>query len=191
MGCASSNEAKEPKPKSNGNGKTAPDNGEPAPEPVVPKQNPYLSLTPKDVFSLKMSWKGIRRCLEETGTNTFKLLFETNPNYQTHYEKLKDISVERLYTSTAFLDHVNEFMENVDTHVTELDDAEKTHKNIKSFGQKQKKIDIPETFFKDLRDPLLKSIEQTLGDRYTDRMRNIYEIFIDYYLKTMNEGYNS
>jgi hypothetical protein len=42
-----------------------------------------------------------------------------------------------------------------------------------------------------MRDPFLKSIEQTLGDRYSDRMKNIYEIFIDYLVKTMVEGYNS
>ena len=42
-----------------------------------------------------------------------------------------------------------------------------------------------------MRDPFLKAIEQTLGDRYSDRMRNIYEVFIDYLVKTMCEGYNS
>lgn len=40
-----------------------------------------------------------------------------------------------------------------------------------------------------MRDPFLKAVENTLGDRYTDRMRNIYEIFIDYFIKTMKEGY--
>lgn len=42
-----------------------------------------------------------------------------------------------------------------------------------------------------MRNPFLKAVEQTLGDRYTDRMRNIYEIFIDYFLKTMIEGFIS
>ena len=148
MGCASSNEPKEPKSKSNGNAKTSPDNGEPAPEPVVPKQNPYISLIPKDVFSLKMSWKGIRRCLEETGTSIFTKLFDAHPDYLTHYEKLKEIPKDRLYTSTAFLDHVNSVMETMDMHVTELDDADKTHQNIKRSGADYKKKNIPDTIFK-------------------------------------------
>lgn len=42
-----------------------------------------------------------------------------------------------------------------------------------------------------MRDPFLKSIEQTLGDRYSDRMRTIYEILIDYLIKAMIEGYVS
>lgn len=78
MGCASSNQAESKdnqKSKTNGNprggaGQEAP-NENAAPEPAPPKQNPYLSLTPKDVFSLKMSWKGIRRGIEETGTTMF------------------------------------------------------------------------------------------------------------------------
>lgn len=78
MGCASSNE---PKEGGGGGGKTngqargggagdAP-NENAAPEPAQPKQNPYLTLTPKDVFSLKMSYKGIRRSSEETGLAMF------------------------------------------------------------------------------------------------------------------------
>lgn len=42
-----------------------------------------------------------------------------------------------------------------------------------------------------MRNPFLKAVEQTLGDRYTDRMRNIYEQFIDYVIKTMIEGYSA
>jgi hypothetical protein len=42
-----------------------------------------------------------------------------------------------------------------------------------------------------MRDPFLKAIEQTLGDRYSDAMRTIYEVFIDYLIKTMVEGYSS
>jgi hypothetical protein len=76
MGCASSNtgEAKD-KPaggggKSNGNAKDGGDGA--APEPPAPKQNPYITLTPKDVFSLKASWKAIRRGLEECGVLMFQ-----------------------------------------------------------------------------------------------------------------------
>jgi hypothetical protein len=71
MGCASSNQedAKDAKSKTNGNAKG--ENVGAEAEPVVPKQNPYMSLTPKDTFGLKMSWKGIRRMIEETGTSMF------------------------------------------------------------------------------------------------------------------------
>jgi hypothetical protein len=77
MGCTSSSTV-ENKVSSNGNAKGA---GGKAPVPneldndaTVPKQNPYITLTHKDIFHLKMSWKGIRRCLEETGIAMFLLL---------------------------------------------------------------------------------------------------------------------
>jgi hypothetical protein len=45
--------------------------------------------------------------------------------------------------------------------------------------------------FKEIREPFLTSIEKTLGDRYTDRMKKIYEAFIEYLIKTLIEGFNS
>ena len=38
---------------------------------IVPIQNPYVSLTQKDTFHLKASWKGIKRALEVTGIAMF------------------------------------------------------------------------------------------------------------------------
>ena len=40
-----------------------------------------------------------------------------------------------------------------------------------------------------MKTPFLKAVEQTLGDRYSDRMRVIYEVLIDYFIKAMTEGY--
>lgn len=70
MGCtSSSNNTNENKANVNGKaGAGAADNAE---AENVPKQNPYMSLTHKDIFHLKMSWKGIKRCLEETGVLWF------------------------------------------------------------------------------------------------------------------------
>ena len=73
MGCASSNQedAKDAKTKTNGTAKGGATGEAAEIEPVAPKQNPYMSLTHKDTFHLKMSWKGIKRSLEETGINMF------------------------------------------------------------------------------------------------------------------------
>jgi hypothetical protein len=77
MGCASS--TGEAKDKPNGNAKGGADGGT-LPEPTAPKQNPYISLSPKDVFSLKASWKAIRRGAEETGVAMFsKYVFDFFP----------------------------------------------------------------------------------------------------------------
>ena len=40
-----------------------------------------------------------------------------------------------------------------------------------------------------MKGPFLHAIESVLGDRYSDRMRVIYEAVTDYILKTIMEGY--
>jgi hypothetical protein len=38
---------------------------------ATPPQNPYLSLTHKDIFGLQASYKAVRRSMEETGVAMF------------------------------------------------------------------------------------------------------------------------
>ena len=78
MGCASSNQedAKDNAKNKNGTAKSGPGGGgsanaNDAGEAAAPKQNPYISLTHKDIYGLKMSYKGIRRGMEETGIAMF------------------------------------------------------------------------------------------------------------------------
>ena len=76
MGCASSNQG-DSKDTSNTNGnakagaKAGGGEGGEGAEPAPPKQNPYVSLTHKDIYFLKMSWKGIKRSMEDTGIAMF------------------------------------------------------------------------------------------------------------------------
>jgi hemoglobin-like flavoprotein len=120
-----------------------------------------------------------------------KRMFESNEELKKYFEKLKDKDNATLLKSQILLDHATVVMEAIDTTVTELDDAEKTHNNLKKMGVEHKARGIAESHLSEIRTPFLKAIEETLGDRYSDRMRNIYEIFIDYVIKTMKEGYNS
>jgi hypothetical protein len=75
MGCASSNQETNENKGKNGNTKAGAgaggEGGGEAAEPAPPKQNPYMSLTHKDIFHLKMSWKGIKRSIEDTGVTMF------------------------------------------------------------------------------------------------------------------------
>lgn len=192
MGCASSNQedAKDAKAKANGNG--AGGGGADAEnEPVAPKQNPYMTLTHKDTFHLKMSWKGIRRSLEETGITMFMKLFEANPEFKSYFEKFKHLENAVLIKSQVLENHATAVMEAIDIAITEIDDAEKTHTKLKKLGLEHKARGVKVDHIDGIRDPFLKSVEQTLGDRYSDRMRNIYEGFIDYLLKAIKEGYDS
>jgi hemoglobin-like flavoprotein len=118
-------------------------------------------------------------------------MFSSNEELKQYFEKLKDKDNAVLIKSQILLDHATVVMEAIDTTVTELDDAEKTHANLKKLGVEHKARGVKESHLDQIKTPFLKSVEETLGDRYSDRMRNIYEVFIDYVIKTMIEGYNS
>lgn len=185
MGCASSAPIENSNKSANGKGGKA---GTEA-EPETPKQNPYMTLTHREIFQLKMSWKGIRRSLEETGVNMFIFMFEAAPDTKNHFEKFKNFSNDVLSKNDPFINVATNAMEAMDTAVTELDDAEKTHQKLIKIGAKHKERGIPDTMLKEMKTPFLRAVEQTLGDRYSDRMRVIYEVLIDYFIKAMSEGY--
>jgi hemoglobin-like flavoprotein len=118
-------------------------------------------------------------------------LFETNEDFKNYFEKFKNLNNEQLLRSQVLLNHATVVMEAIDTAITEIDDADKTHNKLKKLGLEHKVRGVKEEHIAQIREPFLKSVENTLGDRYSDRMRNIYEVFIDYVIKTIIEGYKS
>ncbi len=118
-------------------------------------------------------------------------MFEKNSDMKLYFEKFKGKENAALLKSEILIEHATVVMEAIDTSLTELDDAEKTHSNVKKLGAQHKARGVKEAHLDEIREPFLKAVEETLGsDRYTDRMRTIYETFIDYIIKTMKEGYN-
>jgi hypothetical protein len=116
-------------------------------------------------------------------------MFEKNEGLKKHFKKFENMDNATLFKSDALLEHATIVMEFLDVTVTELDNADSTHDKLKKMGLSHKKRGIPEEAITEMRDPFLKACDQTLGDRFTDRIRNIYEIYIDYVIKTLIEGY--
>lgn len=67
-------------------------------------------------------------------------MFEANPEMKNYFEKFKGMDNEKLFKSTILQDHASLTMEMIDTFVTELDDADKTHAKIKKLGADHKKL---------------------------------------------------
>lgn len=109
--------------------------------------NPYISLSNRDIYRLKASWKAIKRSLEETGVIMFTKLFEKNPDLINLFEKFKKIPQNNLYKSTVFLDYVNAVMEEIDKAVTDLDNGELSQKCIKKIGADHKTRGVKSEFF--------------------------------------------
>jgi hypothetical protein len=77
-----------------------------------------------------------------------KRLFESNQDLKKYFEKFKDMDNESLFKSQALINHATSVMESIDTTVTELDDADKTHNRLKKLGLEHKARGITESFLK-------------------------------------------
>ena len=75
-------------------------------------------------------------------------MFETSPDTKAYFDKFKDIPNEVLAKKEPFKEFANNVFEFMDTCVTELDEADKTHKNLLSMGAKHRTKGIPSTLFK-------------------------------------------
>jgi hypothetical protein len=68
MGCASSNQHDSNEGKKAANGNATNEGGG---DDATPKQNPYTTLTHREIFRMRMSWKAVKRSMEETGLAMF------------------------------------------------------------------------------------------------------------------------
>jgi len=117
-------------------------------------------------------------------------MFEACPETKASLDKFKSTANDALRTHEPFINYCANLMEQFDTAITELDDADKTHAKLQTIGTQYRADHMPDTFIK-VSGGQARAVEQTLGDRYSDRMRSIYEVFVDYLIKAMLEGYSN
>ena len=96
-----------------------------------------------------------------------------------------------LLKSHVLESHATVVMEAIDLALSEIDNVEKMHHKLRNLGVEHMARHIRPQLIDKIREPFLSAVEQTLGDRYSDRMRHIYEAFIDYLLNEIKAGYNS
>ena len=75
-------------------------------------------------------------------------MFESNEDLKKYFEKFKNMPNETLFKSQLLLNHATTVMESIDTFVTELDDAEKTHQALKKIGVEHKARGISDSAIK-------------------------------------------
>ncbi|KAK7103555.1 uncharacterized protein [Littorina saxatilis] len=160
----------------------------PSPAPTDPR----LPLSAMQVFKLKKSWKGIKRCLEDTGVEMFIRYFKTKSPSKVLFEHFKsqsldelrmDESLEKLAGKVmAVFDECMLNIENVDGTVEVMDRTALLHKGMNGFAA---------TMFLDFQEPFLDAVKITLGDRYSDNMDTIYKITIRYLLDTLVKSHKA
>ncbi|KAK3787490.1 hypothetical protein RRG08_025752 [Elysia crispata] len=149
-----------------------------------------IGLSYKQVFSLKQSWKGIKRKMEETGVEMFVRLFKTNSDLQALFQGFKHIrSDDELRSNEALEYHATLVMTTLDDAITHIDNYEFVRQLLHKTGGSHIKFQgfEPDNFMQ-IKEPFLEAVRVTLGDRYTDNMKTIYTIAITFILSTLVEG---
>ncbi|XP_071962688.1 globin-like [Antedon mediterranea] len=169
MGCTSSVEK--------GRNSNTPFNDTPIKQAPVDKRLPF---TARDKFSLQKSWKAVQRNLNEVGSDAFLRLFKIEPEYQDLFKDLKGQSRDQLMASLAFENQAAIMMNIFDELLEKLDDVDSMSKMLRETGGNHAKYGVTVDMITKFEEPLVKSIRDFLGDRYTENIENLYNKFLTF-----------
>ncbi|XP_046558110.1 non-symbiotic hemoglobin 1-like [Haliotis rubra] len=187
MGCSASG-AVSSKNGQEMNGKSKPSKSQ---SRVIVKDDPRIPIAGRQVYLLKRSWKAIARNMDETGITMFMSLFEQNESVKNFFSTInKDVTLTELRESGLLESHVRGVMLTIDEAMMSLDEPDfvidmlmhvgKTHLRFNKFD--------PEIFWL-IREPFLMAVKETLGDRYSAHMADIYHKAICFILTTLISGF--
>ncbi|KAG8189237.1 hypothetical protein JTE90_013765 [Oedothorax gibbosus] len=160
--------------------------------PTPPPTDPRLPLTARQLFNITKSWKGIARAMEPTGINMFVRLFEENEDILHLFQKFQHKRITELHLDSMELaQHASIVMNTLDESIKNLNNVDFFMDYLHAVGEQHTKIPgFQREYFWRIERPFLVAVQETLGDRYTDNMENIYKITIRYILDTVVKGFD-
>ncbi|XP_076464514.1 neuroglobin-like isoform X3 [Babylonia areolata] len=149
-----------------------------------------LGVSAKQLFSLRQSWKGIRRNMDGTGVEMFVRLFKSNGDLKNMFHAFKDLSSDDDMRSNESLEnHATLVMTTLDDAITHIDNFDYVSEVLRKTGASHVRFEgFTSDNFWNIREPFLEAVKITLGDRYTDNMEGIYKVAISFILQTMSDG---
>lgn len=159
--------------------------------PAPPATDPRLPLTAKQKYTMLASWKGINREMEATGVCMFIKLFEEHKELLTLFEKFLALQTrEQQQSSEELQEHATKVMNTLDEGIRSLDDMDSFFSYLGQVGASHRRINgFQSSHFWKIEGPFLKAVEQTLGDRYTPNVENIYKVTIKLIIQTLVDGF--
>ncbi|KAL8585150.1 hypothetical protein ACOMHN_013165 [Nucella lapillus] len=193
MGCLQTKPDKAEKNQSESDRKCKLENGkaeECSALPVQSKTCEQLGVSAKQIFSLRQSWKGIKRNMEETGVEMFVRLFKSNGELKNMFHAFKDLnSDDEMRSNEALENHATLVMTTLDDAITHIDNFDYVAEVLRKTGASHVRFEgFKSENFWNIREPFLEAVKITLGDRYTDNMEAIYKVAITFILTTMTQG---
>ncbi|GIY12557.1 neuroglobin [Caerostris extrusa] len=121
-----------------------------------------------------------------------KKLFEENEDILHLFQKFQHKRINDLHRDSMELaQHAGIVMSTLDESIKKLGNVDYFMDYLHSVGKLHTKIPgFKEKYFWRIEKPFLAAVQDTLGDRYTDNMENIYKITIRYILDTVVKGFD-
>lgn len=159
--------------------------------PPPPPPDPRQPLTARQIFSISKSWKAIARAMEPTGIEMFVRLFQEKEDLLDLFEKFQALRTkESQRESMELAQHASVVMTTLDEGINALDNLDYFMSYLHNAGRLHYKIKgFKKEYFWHIEGPFLAAVADTLGDRYTDNIENIYKITIRFILETLIEGF--
>ncbi|KAI3382705.1 hypothetical protein SNEBB_006900 [Seison nebaliae] len=142
--------------------------------------------TYKQRYSLRVSWKGIRREFSTTAILFFAKLFSANAHYQSFFNKFRQIKPEELFKQPVFIKHSNLITAAIDMSIMKLHKID-SYLFLVQLGAYHRDHKIVPEFF-DLKKPFMETIQKILDDRFTTNIENVYNKLIDYIILGLKDG---
>ncbi|KRZ08082.1 Cytoglobin-1 [Trichinella zimbabwensis] len=155
---------------------------------IVLTTDERIPLTPRECFLLIQNWRAISRKMVDTGIRTFIKLFSNNADLLELFPTVKqEIESNPESFDTEILEyHAQRVMSVLDQAIHLIGDADSFFNLLHLYADyhAKKQLFSPD-FFWEIEPALVDSIKETLGDRYTENMANIYPKVFKLILSTL------
>ncbi|KAL1236982.1 Cytoglobin-1 [Trichinella spiralis] len=155
---------------------------------IVLTTDERIPLTPRECFLLIQNWRAISRKMVDTGIRTFIKLFSNNVDLLELFPTVKqEIQSNPESFDTEILEyHAQRVMSVLDQAIHLIGDADSFFNLLHLYADyhAKKQLFSPD-FFWEIEPALVDSIKETLGDRYTENMANIYPKVFKLILSTL------
>uniref|UniRef100_A0A8W8I012 Globin domain-containing protein n=1 Tax=Magallana gigas TaxID=29159 RepID=A0A8W8I012_MAGGI len=149
------------------------------------------SLTTRDKYQIIKSWKGIARDLHTTGVTMFLRMFQEHDDLRKFFKFGDYKESSDLLQNKIFQNHVMLVMHTLDEAICSMGDTDYVMEMLRGVGKSHRRL--PEfnfMIFSRIEEPFLIAVKETLGDRYSANMDNIYRKTVKFIIRELSQGFN-
>ncbi|KAH0560383.1 globin [Cotesia glomerata] len=129
--------------------------------------DPVTGLSGRDVRLVQSTWAKVNEDPLASGTTVMLGLFERHPEYQSHFDKFKDVPHQDLPGNKKFQAHALSVMGALNNTVDALNDVGVLEASLTALGKRHATRELTEQQFQHLKTVIVDVFRQTLGDQFT------------------------